>query len=352
MVRVPLCRPNPCLRALFDKEALFEKQTPKHARRSCKSAGISCRRPTLEEKHLFWSTFSYKKYETNTGADKYRCSDGSEILPELECVKVRRTGLELQIATDSCILQSDKASLSNVASHPSAPATPRAKSLSPKDMKEMRQMSAKSPIESSNSNSPKESPKESPMHRPPTPPTVPRVRQAPRNSKRLMTPPEMTVLEVDDQAAGSGQVASEEKAQAGPCISVGDFRQCPVQFWGELHAKFSCSAASSPKPMVTKKVPPVLTARQLGITADTELSENWHRFEQRKLRRKERSLSKKTSPHQLNPNAKFFLRYTQELRLCGLMASKLAQPADAFSCRSSAGMTVPETECTAFRAWV
>merc|ERR1711937_289828 len=110
------------------------------------------------------------------------------------------------------------------------------------------------------------------------------------------------------------------------------------------------------EPVVSKKTVPVLSARQLTRAEDTEPSDSWKRFEKRKLERKERSRSKRRSNQVKSPSGSVLtLKSTYQLRICGLMVSKLAQPAELFSHRNPSmmddGMSETEAECTAFRIW-
>jgi hypothetical protein len=172
----------------------------------------------------------------------------------------------------------------------------------------------------------------------------------------------MTPLEIPSMPS-SDALGSEQKAEVNADISVGDFRQCPCQFWSKLHAKFHTKparqASCQPEPvteksLVPKKTVPPLTLRQLGSGQDDELSESWKRFERRKLKRKERSRSKnsKNRSHHLDLPALSF----KVLRFCGRMTSQLAQPSDWFSYRSpplfEQSRFITRDESSAHRKWM
>lgn len=343
MVRAPLCRP---IRALFENEMLSKENLLNNGRRSSLSAVLrgeaySTQKPSLEEKQLLWATFSCKKFQSHCGgaespesAEVQSESGGgsSSDLGDYECaserIMLRRTGQDLQIETDSSPSKSDPASWKKIPSNPTPPSAPRVKAHSPKDINEMRQMAATTQEEGQKhgcgdevSNQPSDATvyavsacmtaeRESPTSSTPTPPTVPRPRQAPRSRQRLTTPP--------------GMSGAEEEAEV--------------------------------EPVVSKKTVPVLSARQLTRAEDTEPSESWKRFEKRKLERKERSRSKRRSNQVRSPSGSVLtLKSTYQLRICGLMVSKLAQPAELFSHRNPSmmddGMSDTEAECTAFRKW-
>lgn len=344
MVRAPLCRP---IRALFENEMLGKENLLSNGRKSSLPAVLrgeaySTRKPSSEEKQLLWATFSCRKFQSFCGgaespeSAEVQSESGGESSTDLgdhECaserIMVRRTGQDLEIETDSSQSKSDPASWQNIPSNPTPPSAPRAKSHSPKDIHELRQMAATTKEEEGQkhgcgdevSNQPSDATvcavsvcmtaeRESPTSSTPTPPTVPRPRQAPRSRQRLMTPPAMS--------------GAEEAAEL--------------------------------EPVVSKKTVPVLSAKQLTRAEDTEPSDSWKRFEKRKLERKERSRSKRRSNQVRSPSGSVLtLKSTYQLRICGLMVSKLAQPAELFSHRNPSmiddGMSDTEAECTAFRKW-
>lgn len=346
------------IKILFEKGMLCEAEKVRnHTPRTLSPPALSStRRPSLEEKQLLWATFSCRKIESGaeSPSESVQNESGGESLSEPECqcaskcVMVGRTVQDLQVETGNSPSNSDQASLKNISSSPSPPTAPRAKEHSPKDIKEIRQMSVNEGGQQVHNVTAE---RESPTSRPPTPPTVPRTRKAPSIRKRLVTPGEISGSSSSDEAACERAPSTHE------CTSVEDFRQCPSPFCDKLRAKFCPSAACHPEPVALRKKAPALTANQLGRTEDANLSENWKRFEQRKLERKERNHSKKRSHPLIQEEiaAEVLHRSTYELRLWGLMASKLAQPPDAFSHRSPSmmedSMSLSQTECTAFRKW-
>jgi len=162
----------------------------------------------------------------------------------------------------------------------------------------------------------------------------------------------------------SDELDSEPKAQIGADSLDGDFRQCPEQYFEELHTKFHnaklrCEASSvegcHSVSVVPKKTVPPLTARQLGGGQDDELSESWKRFEWRKQKRKERSHSKNRL-RQLNLRAANIRWSNKALRLFGQITSQMAQPPEAFSYRSPSdseeSIFMTQVESTAYRKWM
>lgn len=360
MVRGPLCRPNSPLGALFEQDVLFEKETLSCTPRSSLPDLLdSIRRPTLEEKHLLWASFACRKSEAESTPNSIQSEDDCDRLPNLdeecesECIMARRTGQDLQIDIDSSPSKSAPATdalrscfvLSEVYHFPSPPTAPRSKALSPKDIKEMKKTAVKIGSQQSVT-----SERESPANQPPTPPTAPRMSQVPRYRKRFAMPLETSTT------CGSDAEACEQRTSEGAGSFVGDFRQCPPKFWSELHAKFCPSTASHTEAVVSRRTPPALTARQITSENDAELSETWKRFEQRKQERREARSRSKQRVHPVNLMAGFLRLSSPELRICGLMASKLAQPAELFSHRSQSiiesSISDAQVECTAFREWV
>lgn len=352
MVRGPLCRPNSSPDALFETEIVFEKHLLCCTGKSSLPLFLnSFRRPSLEERHQVWASFSCRKNDAESPSELVQYENVGESPSKLdsectsECIKLRRRAdQDLEIETDGSPSKNDQAIDCNCTSRevgfqfPSPPSGPREKSLSPKDLKEMKKTSIKALEE-----------RESPISHPPTPPTMPRMSQAPRYRRRFKTASEVSSTSSNES---NDEVSSEKNAQEEAGILLGDFRQCPGQFWDELHAKFSREAPCRPESFVPKKTVPALTSRQLGNEQDNELSESWKRFERRKLMRKERSRSKNRL-HVLNPTAGSL--WSKVLRLCGRSASQLAQPPEAFSYRSTSfsekSVFVTEVESTAYRRW-
>lgn len=294
---------------------------------------------------MLWASFSCRNSASESSPETVqRYNDNMSVLEFQtesagECIKVRRTGRDLQIETDSSPMKNDQASLnasgccavSGACPVPSPPIVPRVKVPSPKDLKEMQKTSSK---ERGEQNMIIE--KKSPTGLPPTPPTVPRMNSTPRCRKRLVTPPEMLDMPHVDE------VVSEQQSHTPPSVSVEDLKQCPAHSCGKLQAKF-CSGALSH---------PTTVAGQLGSAEDGELSETWKRFEQRKLQRKAKRRNNKTRPQTHKAE---LVCWSHKQRICGLMASKLAQPAEAFSYRTLSNekkrMPAPQVEHTAFRKW-
>jgi len=337
MVRVPLCRPTPSLKACSEQEVLFENEV---LRSSLPFFPSSICRPSLEEKHLLWASFSCRKDCPESPPELVKSDTGDESALEVlhesssECMKIRRTSQDLQIETDSSPTKQD---LSGMRPFPNPPTAPREKSLSPKDIKEIKRTASK---ELGRQNTTAET--ESPISQPPTPPTVPRTSQAPRYRKRLMSPPDMS------NTLNLYEAASTQKTHTDTCVIAGDFRQCPIHFWDELQSKFSSNAACNPQTVDDE------LSELCETPKDDELSETWKRFEKRKLERKARSRCRNKSRAVIDKQG-LSCSSTYEQRLCGLMASKLAQPAEAFSYRrvtvDEDSMAAPQTERTAFRRW-
>lgn len=324
MVRGPLCRPGSSPNAFLKTELVLEENLLDcNHKSSLQVLFNSLRRPSLEEKHLLWASFSCKKDgsdsselvqnesdgESSSGLE--RSSDYSESTSE--CIKLRRrSDQHLEIETDSSPSKTDQG-ISNCADYqvgipfPSPPDVPRVKSVSPKELKAVR----KTPTKEGTPQSMTEE-RESPASRPPTPPTEPRMSQAPRYRRRFMMASEIS------RTPSCDEVGHEPKAQ---------------------------------------KVAPVLTARHLRPMhkEEDELSETWKRFEQRKLKRKERSRSKNRMNERSSTAIGLLCWSDHARRLCGQMASKLAQPAEAFSHRTPSfnegSRFVPQVESTAFRMW-
>eukprot|EP00746_Dinoflagellata_sp_MGD_P160985 gnl/MRDRNA2_/MRDRNA2_87982_c0_seq1.p1 gnl/MRDRNA2_/MRDRNA2_87982_c0~~gnl/MRDRNA2_/MRDRNA2_87982_c0_seq1.p1 ORF type:complete len:361 (+),score=47.36 gnl/MRDRNA2_/MRDRNA2_87982_c0_seq1:79-1161(+) len=360
MVSGPLCRPNaPAVR--FESNFVFEKNILSCAGKSSLPLLLnSFRKPSLEEKHLLWASFSCRKNGEESPLESSQDDDGSgsPSALDLECtdrsIKSRRAEQELEIETDSSPFKSVQAGSRKCTERdggfqfPTPPSGPRGKALSPKDLHEIRKTSTKDGEE-------RKSPVTSPVSRPPTPPTMPRTSQAPQYRRRLATTSET------DGITSSNELSSKPEGQIGADFILGDFRQCPGTYFEKLHAKFHakprCEASCHSASTVPKKKVLALTAKQLGRGQDdspsNELSESWKRFEWRKQMRKERSRSKNRL-RQLNPEV-VSLSF-KALRLYGQITPQLAQPPQAFSYRSPSGsgesMFMTQVENTAYRKWI
>lgn len=342
-------------KACFETDLVFEKNVLSRAGQSSLPILLnSFRKPSLEERDLLWASFSCRRNDAESSSELIQHENDIESPSKLhseyatECIKLRRrTEQDLEIEIDSSPIKSDQATGRGVGLPcPTPPSGPRMKTPSPKDLKEMKTLT-KDPQE-------RESPVNHPLT-PVTPPTMPRVSQAPRYRRRLMTFSEIP------STPSSDELDSEQKAEVGADLNVGDFRQCPGQFWSKLYTKFNAKvggeASCHPEPVVPKKTVPALTMRQLGSGQENEVSESWKRFELRKLKRKERSRSKNRL-HPLDSPA-LSLWSTEVLRLCGRMTSQLAQPSEMFSHRSLSskwtsieeGRFVTHDESTAYRRW-